>query len=269
MNGLKVLAQTDNEIRVGNYLILFGGRDLAGEFFTKNTQVESTYTAMDVLYEDFEHGMDPDGIGNSEDNVLGVVDWKSRKVDQNGIYVERILKRQAEYMDYLQQLIDMGVMGTSSAAIPGKTMRSDKGEITKWPLMRDSLTVTPMEPRMVTSNILRAAKALAEVFPNSKSLVRLANRVEPGEKGIVSIETLSAVEDYLRDAGMSRREAMTLISQVKSLGVRDAAEAKALREVTEAIKRRGEILNPVPRDTDAGLQKLTAALRRRGQLLAV
>ena len=64
MNPLKTISKSDTELRVGNYMILFGGRDLAGEFFTKNTRFDSNYTDLGMLYEDFEHGMDPEDTGN-------------------------------------------------------------------------------------------------------------------------------------------------------------------------------------------------------------
>lgn len=268
MNSLKKLSHTDNEMVVGNYMVLFGGRDLAGEYFTRKTQFESPYTATGVLHEDFEHGMDVDGIGNNDDQVLGVANWRSAKVDDNGIYVERILNRRAEYMEYLAQLIDLGVMGSSSAAIPGKTARTSKGEITVWPLMRDSLTVTPMEPRMITSNVLTAAKALAEIFPHSKSLALLSKRAEGGQRNIEALASLSDIEDLLRDnGGMSRTEAKALIAHVKNLGQRNADEG-GLQQIAEALSRRGAVLIPGPRDADEGLQTLAAALQRRGQLLA-
>ena len=41
MNHLKTLSKSDNEIVVGNYMVLFGGKDLVGEFFTKNTRFDS------------------------------------------------------------------------------------------------------------------------------------------------------------------------------------------------------------------------------------
>lgn len=267
MNSLKTISSTKDELRVGNYLVLFGGRDLAGEFFTKNTRFESNYTDLGTLYVDFEHGQDKEDAGNSEDNVIGLADWKSAKVDDNGIFVERVLNRRAEYVQWLSQLIDMGVMGTSSAAIPGKTRRKNSGEITEWPLMRDSLTVTPMEPRMVTTNILTAAKALAEVFPNSKSLVTLANRGEPSTSKIEAIATLGEMEDYLRDVGgLSRTEAKAFLSQFKNLGRRDADEG-GLQQIADALQRRSE-RSLGQRDADEGMKAITAALQRRGAVLA-
>jgi len=264
MNPLKTIAKSETEIRVGNYMILFGGRDLAGEFFTKNTHFESAYTDLGALYEDFEHGMDADDSGNDEHKVLGIADWKSAKVDENGIFVERVLNRRAEYMQYLTQLIDMGVMGTSSAAVRGQVRKKSSGEIVEWPLMRDSLTVTPMEPRMVTSNILTAVKALSEAFPNSKSIGRLIARGDT-KSVIESIASLKDMEAFLRDAGsLSHTEAKALLSQVKSLSRRDVGDE--VREIAEALKRRSDLKSQ--RDADEAKKHLTEALKRRGSLLA-
>lgn len=173
MNTLKAISQTGNELRVGNYIVLFGGKDLTGEFFTKKTHFDSNYTDLGVLYVDFEHGLDAEGAGNSKDNVLGIVDWKSARMDDAGIFVERVLNRRAKYVEFLQELIAGGILGTSSEAIAGLTRKKTSGEIVEWPLMRDSLTVTPMEPRMISGNVLNAVKALAEIFPSSKSLAML------------------------------------------------------------------------------------------------
>ena len=173
MNNLKSLSQTENELRVGNYIILFGGKDLSGEFFTKNTEIKSAYTDLGLLYVDFEHGFDADDTGNDENNVLGVVDWKTAKIDDKGVFVERVLSRRSEYVQFLEELINAGVIGTSSQAVSGKAVKKSDGEIIEWPSMRDSLTVTPMAPRMIGENILTAAKSLVEIFPTSKSLRKL------------------------------------------------------------------------------------------------
>ena len=63
-NEIKAISQTETELRVGNYLVLFGGRDLTGivhranrngtrgEYFSKNTNFESDYTQTGVLHVD-------------------------------------------------------------------------------------------------------------------------------------------------------------------------------------------------------------------------
>lgn len=222
MNNLKAISQTDTELRVGNYMVLFGGRDLTGEFFTAKTRFDSNYTDLGTLYVDFEHGRDAERAGNSQDNVLGIVDWKSRKIDSMGIFVERVLNRRAKYIEFLNQLIDAGLMGTSSEAIPGRTRRKNSGEIVEWPLMRDSLTVAPMEPRMLDVNVLTAAKALAGMFPNSKSLALLARApsafMRPG--------SIRDFENLLHEkCGLSAREAKRAASAAwPALMRRDDAE---------------------------------------------
>jgi hypothetical protein len=123
-----------------------------------------------------------------------------------------------------------------------------------------------MEPRMVTTNVLTAAKALAEVFPHSKSLALMARRAESSKSTIESITSLSEMEDYLRDAGgLSRTEAKTLLSQMKSLGRRDADEG-GVQLIADALKRRSDLLTR--RDADEGMQRIAAALKSRSAILA-
>lgn len=228
MNNLKALSKSDNDLIVANHIILFGGQDLSGEFFTKNTEVKSTYTDLGVLYVDFEHGFDVDDLGNDQNNVLGVVDWKTAKIDDKGIFVERVLNRRSDYVQYVEELIDAGLMGTSSQAAHGKTVKRSNGEIIEWPLMRDSLTVTPMEPRMLTENTLSAAKSLIEFFPESKSLKKLIG-IKP--RTVEEIEDFKSAESCLRDLGMSRTEAVTFMAKVKSLKQSDSVGIK--REIDD------------------------------------
>jgi len=66
-----------------------------------------------------------------------------------------------------------------------------------------------------------------------------AARVQ-GVKGIEVIEDLKSAEQFLRDAGLSRREATAFISRVKSLSQSDSGED--MQAVIQAIKGR-----PLPR----------------------
>ena len=125
-NALKTVSMTDDELRVANYIVLYGGRDLEGllsprknedgslgEFFTPETDLESSYTKTGRLYVDWEHGwgQEKDGTGPGRDDVLGYVDWKTAKPDDMGVWVERVLDRRSKYMGHLQLLIDEGLIG--------------------------------------------------------------------------------------------------------------------------------------------------------------
>ena len=197
-NALKAIRVTDDELVVGNYIVLFGGRDLEGiasdksnedgsrgEFFTAKTALDSDYTKTGRLLVDWEHGNDPDQLAEDEpapgrDNVLGYVDWSTAKADQKGVFVERVLNRHNAYMQFLESLIDEGIIGTSSEAVPSDVEIGEDGEIKSWPLRRDALTVTPMEPRMKTENVVHALKSLAGEFPDVTTLADAVAGLETG-----------------------------------------------------------------------------------------
>lgn len=245
-NTLKAISQTDDELRVGNYMILFGGRDLTGEFFTKSTDFKSAYTDIGLLYVDFEHGRDAEKAGNSGDNVLGIADWKSAKFDGSGVFVERVLNRRADYVKFLSKLIDAGMIGTSSEAIPGTSRRKSSGEIIEWPLMRDTLTVSPIEPRMMNENVLASVKALAATFPNSKSLaLAIGESIDESDtiKDIEEITDFKSACAYLRNAGkFSRSESTALVARMKNLALRNAADETEAQQLIAALSRRTELL---------------------------
>jgi len=172
-NALKTIRMTDDELVVGNYIVLFGGRDLEGiasdrinedgskgEYFTSKTVFDSPYTKAGTLYVDWEHGQ-----GELGDEILGLVDWKTARVDDKGLFVERILNRRNQYVQWLESLIDAGLIGNSSEADPSGVEKATDGAITRWPLRRDTLTVQPMEPRMITENYIQAFKALGINIP--------------------------------------------------------------------------------------------------------
>lgn len=66
-----------------------------------------------------------------------------------------------------------------------------------------------------------------------------AARVQ-GVKSIESIEDLKTAEQYLRDSGMSRREAVAFIARVKGLGQSDSDEG-GMKEIVDALKRRDSV----------------------------
>lgn len=176
---LKAISKDDETMRVGNYIALWGGRDLSGvsvaknpdgslgEYFTKSTNFESDYTRSGFLHVDWEHGWDPDEVGNDPDVILGYADWKTARMDDNGLYVERVLLRRHRYMQWLEKLIEEGLVGTSSSALASGVKKANDGGILNWPLYRDTLTITPMEPRMLGENVLTALKAL-NLLPKAK-----------------------------------------------------------------------------------------------------
>lgn len=174
-NALKAISIEGDEMRVGNYIALFGTHDLsgilgisphkAGEFFTAQTDFESDYTKTGTLHVDFDHGLKMTGRGSDmdapgRDDILGRVDWSTAKADSRGLWVERVLNRRNVYMQFLEKLIEARMIGTSSECVPRGVKKASDGRIEAWPLKRDTLTVSPMEWRMMTQNPL-VAKAIS------------------------------------------------------------------------------------------------------------
>lgn len=190
-NALKTISKNGDELRVGNYIILFNSRDLEfalkgtnpdgtlGEYFRPDVEVESEATKTGSLPIDFEHGEDTQVRGD----VLGYVDWKTARRDERGWFVERVLNRRAKYIQFLEELIEAGLIGNSSEADPQGVKRLDDGAITRWPLIRDTLTVRPAEPQMLQGNALRALKALSNEFPAAKRLLERSNNHPGGGSG--------------------------------------------------------------------------------------
>lgn len=67
-----------------------------------------------------------------------------------------------------------------------------------------------------------------------------AARVQ-GVKAIEVIEDLKGAEQYLRDSGLSRREAVAFIARVKGLAQSDSDEGD-MQQIIQALKRRDAVL---------------------------
>lgn len=195
-NALKALSETADELRVGNYIVLFGGRDLEGlgspnknadgtrgEFFTPKTKLDSDVTKSGRLPIDWEHntmkGQVIDGIAPGD--YLGYVDWKTLKVDERGAWVERVLFRRHKYMQWIEQLVKQGLVGNSSEA--HGVIKGANGEIKVYPLVRDTFTVQPMEPRMMTQNVVTALKALGYEITNPNAETQATGAASAAEQG--------------------------------------------------------------------------------------
>jgi HK97 family phage major capsid protein len=221
MNELKAVSKTDDELRVANHIVLFGGKDLQDEFFTPDTKLESPYTKNSGVLVDWEHGQDePDG-----DEILGRVDWSTMKRTDDGVWVERVLDRHNAYMKLIEPLIDEGIVGTSTEAVGKGIKRTKKGEIQIWPIKRDSLTVQPAEPRMLSTNAISALKSLAEHSPDIKAMLSRGDEEiadtgadDTGADATVRVEvvTMSEPTEEVATDVVSKEDFDALVAVVKA-----------------------------------------------------
>lgn len=250
MNTLKAVSETDDELRVANYIVLFNRRDLegigssrvnpdgtTGEQFAPDVDLDSDYTKAGVLYVDWEHGADPEKTGSDEHNILGFVDWKTAKRDEQGVFVERVLNRRNQYVKWLEPLIREGIVGNSSEAVPGKVKKTQDGRITRWPLKRDSLTVTPMQPEMITENQLSALKALGLIKdkPSVTPGTTTAEAAPEAANHAAAGEPEDAPEPLTSTLSVEKK-AMELTEEKLSEMIASASAAAATKAVEEMKK---------------------------------
>lgn len=256
-NALKAISMTPDEMRVGNHLILFGGRDLegyefgkhyptkfnpdgsVGERFSSEVDITSDYLKAGVVV-DWEHGRDPDLIGNDKDAILGYVDLKTIRRTPKGIYAERVLNRRHAYMQWLEPLILARVVGSSTEPVQKSIQKQPDGTITRWGLKRDTLSVTPMDFRMLTdANAITALKAL-HLYPEdpSKDESVVEGVVEKHEaKSVKGNKPMNDLEAILA-SDLSAEVKAKLVTQLTASPAPDMSQAiKA--GVEEALKAKG------------------------------
>lgn len=245
-NALKTVSKTDDALRVANYIVLFGGRDLEGigsnrvnpdgtkgEYFHPDVDLKSAYTDNGQLYVDWEHGLDV----LDQDEVLGFVDWKTARKDERGWFVERVLNRHSKYVQWLEELIEAGIIGNSTEAVSKGVVKAEDGAIMAFPLRRDTLTVTPMEPRMKTENIMRALKALHVELANTPETE--AGMTDKGEGGNVIEQSVNPLE-----VTMEEKDLKALFDEQKTAlvdAVKEEARTAAKEAVDEAVKALPEV----------------------------
>lgn len=177
-DALKAIGTTDDKrwLIVENHIVLFGNentKDLVGEWFDEETELESDYTkSIGRLAIDFEHGLRVDGDdAPGRDDILGYTDWTTAKKTDSGWLVQSMLDRRNKYVEMFEPLIAERMIGTSSEAAAESVVVEDTGRIRSWPLIRNSLTVEPCEPGMLSGNALTAYKSLQSLLQPEVNVV--------------------------------------------------------------------------------------------------
>lgn len=139
---VKVLREEDGGVVVGGIMCINGDparKDLQGEYFTPETDtMHQVYKSVPAL---FHHGLDPT-IG------LEVIGHrvKAEKVDE-GLWVEDWLDRSSTYWEMVEPLLNANVLHYSPGSAPHLVRKAKDGRLLSYPVIEDTLTVTPAQHR--------------------------------------------------------------------------------------------------------------------------
>lgn len=156
----EIKSTPEGDVIIKGYGVVFGGKDLVGDTFTKDTDymMDLVPTKL-VLYDHTKQSVLGDPIG--------FVPKESIKIDDTGVFIEMQIGRHVRYKDAIAALAKAGVLGISSGAVSHLVRRED-GLIKRWPLVEFSPTPTPAEPRTLAYTVL---KSLAEHSEELKAII--------------------------------------------------------------------------------------------------
>lgn len=143
--------------------VVFGGVDLTGDRFTKNTDFgeSRSFVGMPVYY---DHS-----LGGLKSQIGAVKQWIPT---DEGIDVEIELDRRHQYASKVMELIKRGALGLSTGALPHLVVR-ENGELKRWVIGEISLTPTPAEPRTM------AQAAKGDAVPAGQHITESATKELP------------------------------------------------------------------------------------------
>ena len=140
--------------------------------------------------------------------------WTSWKVDEVGLYVEGELNLELQQAQDIRKAIEFGSLDGLSVSI---RMNADD-------FFYDADGIRHIK------NVQKMREISLCTFPadNNARIITFKTAEE-----LADLKTVRDLEDYLRDAGVSARDAKALISTSKRILTDEAATAKAQREAAE------------------------------------
>ena len=249
--------KADDSGRVRGYLVRFGGQDLEGDYFTKETDFGRPMKSGDRvpmnLY--YHHGQDRT-IGKSRIGTGYIT------MDEKGLWYEAQVEMADEYQKMIADLAKSGKLGYSSGAtghmVERKKSADGRYEITRWPIGEASLTPTPAEPM----NMVKSLKDMyGEMDGEGMEEEEMIIPVAPGE------DVSTFVESVYGDLDKEMvHEGLEALYERLCAGVTAAYDSGLgsghVDAIIDAFANRAKELNSKVKDPVAEAQSLKAMLER-------
>ena len=221
---------------VGDYVvrgrgIVYGGKDLTGDIFTKATDLGETrsFVGTPVYY---DHGL------SSIRGQIGTV--KAWTPVGDGIDVEIELDKRLDYIKDVMELVKSGALGLSTGALSHLVVRQ-AGELKRWVVGEISLTPTPAEPRTLTEvkatqdGTVRNATATLSPSDNIPSSSSIKGTTVENINQIVQDAVVTALKNVAGEP-VNGGTIVAPAPAVKSMAMDNDTDAFASRDYERAYK---------------------------------
>jgi HK97 family phage major capsid protein len=240
-----IYGETEDSFTLGGYGVVFGGADLEGETFTKETDfwLDRITRTPPVLY---QHGRD--------EKLRTVVLGKGTisDADDIGLWVETQIALAEKYAGAIRELAGKGLLGWSSGTAGHLAVR-DGNVIKAWPIVEMSLTPTPAEPRTLGVSEIRSltewADGLKDLLPQDEGNSSAADD-EPGATVTIDGE-IEHIEE-IKEPNMTEE-----IKETAPLSAADIQKAMqdALTKALADMPAFQKAANLLPEETDRPEEK--------------
>lgn len=242
-NQVVIKSLDDNTAVVAGYGVIYGGEDLEGETFVKDTDFMLDLVPSKLVF--YDHTLQAE--------VKHVLGNASVTVTDDGLWVEAQLNRHKRYVNEIIRLVEEGVLGWSSGSI-GHLVEREGKTIKRWPIVEFSLTPTPAEPRTLGVERL---KALAKENPDLKALIPKETGKGSGSANQQSQHFETMETKTMSDVTLSMEEYKDLLkAQVKAPEQKPEPPKEAgdpqVKALSEKLSALTELIEKSPALKDAG-----------------
>lgn len=227
---LKYAVADDGSLEIEGVGIPFGGplngKDLHGQFFSKNTDFVWDLVPDGQRPLMYQHGLDE----TLRTAVIGR--WAVKRIDDSGVWISAQLDKRSEYVEEIKELIDAGVLGLSSATMGHLVKVATKsGEILRWPVVELSLTPNPANP---DAYVVKTAEQEAAEYVAAKLAV-----LEPETTKEVSVEIELEPEDDDGPAAHAKEGAhvVACLAELIAHEAQEPAQVALLLSASRAVNR--------------------------------
>ena len=234
----------DDSGKIGGYLVRFSTADdpdLAGDFFTKNTDFGPIKTSP-ILY---HHGMDQQIKGTR----LGIGELEMKDA---GVWLQGQLDLRNEYEEAIFEMAKQGKLGWSSGTASHLVEREAVGKswhIKSWPLGLDaSLTPTPCEPRTKAIPLKSYLSDLTQETEAKEASAQKASSSVEDVKEVATTKTMENTTPQEQPPVKSTPQVLGLDSQI-GISVEDYIKFQRLQEMQSQTASQPEIQQEVIKAT--------------------